>query len=463
MSEQIDLLIQNGLLVTVDRERRIITDGAVAVRGNRILDVGKTEDLKERYEGRKVIDASERVVLPGLIDSHFHVSNEGPKGYIADDVPAWDWMTDVVPRINASMTPEDEYLLSLAILIECVKTGTTTAFEAGTTKHPAQLVRAMEEIGIRGVVGKFTWDQVEEPAILRSSTKEALENAEKVIKAHHGKGNGRINAWVSLLGCGTMSDELLVGAKDLADRLGVGLNFHQSTVTREVEEFVALNGKRPIEYFADLGVLDRNVHLIHMVDVSDREVDLLAEHDVKIVNCTATGLSLGYGLTPMGKFPEMIDKGVCVALGCDGANCSNYFDMVRVMYLAAGLYTDARTERSLIPGEKAIEMGTIDGARAMLLENEIGSLEAGKKADIILFDRRRPEWIPMLNVVNNLIFSADGKSVDTVIIDGEIVVEGGKLMTLDEFAVYDAMEKVDWARIIEDRTGIPLKTRWPVI
>ena len=192
-------------------------------------------------------------------------------------------------------------------------------------------------------------------------------------------------------------------------------------------------------------------------------MDLLAEHDVKIANCTATGLSLGYGLTPLGKFPEMIDKGVCVALGCDGANCSNYFDMVRVMYLAAGLYTDARTERSLIPGEKAIEMGTIDGARAMLMEDEIGSLEAGKKADIILFDRRRPEWVPMLNVVNNLVYSADGKSVDTVIIDGEIVVEGGKLMTLDEFAVYDAMEKVDWARIIEDRTGIPLKTRWPVI
>ena len=200
-----------------------------------------------------------------------------------------------------------------------------------------------------------------------------------------------------------------------------------------------------------------------MVDVSDKEVDLLAQHNVKIVNCTATGLSLGYGLTSLGKFPEMIEKGICVALGCDGANCSNYFDMVRVMYLAAGIYTDARMQRSVIPGEKAIEMGTIDGAKAMLMEDQIGSLEIGKKADIILFDRRRPEWVPMLNVVNNLIYSADGKSVDTVIIDGEVVVEGGKLMTLDEFAVYDEMEAVNWEDIIQSRTGIPLKTRWPVI
>ena len=256
MKERVNILIQGGLLVTVDKTRRIIKDGSIAVRGDRIVDIGKTDDLSKKYESEKIIDASQRVVLPGLIDSHFHVSNEGPRGYIADDVHAWDWMTDIVPRINSSMSPKDEYLLSLAVLIECVKTGTTTAFEAGTTKYPDQLARAMEEIGIRGVIGKFTWDLVEEPAILHSSTREALENAEQVIEAHHGRANGRVNAWVSLLGCGTMSDELLVGAKDLADRYGVGLNFHQSTVTREVEEFVAQNGKRPIEYFDDLGILD---------------------------------------------------------------------------------------------------------------------------------------------------------------------------------------------------------------
>ncbi|MFQ5915193.1 MAG: amidohydrolase family protein [Nitrospinota bacterium] len=463
MAEQVDIFIAHGLIVTVDRERRIIKDGAIAVRGDRILEVGKTEDLRKKYEGKKVIDATHRVVLPGLIDSHFHVSNEGPKGYIPDDIPPWPWIFDWVVPINSAMTPEDEYLLSVAILTECVKTGTTTAFEAGTTKYPDQLAKAMEQIGIRGVVGKFAWDRFEEPAIMRSSTKEALDNAERVVEAHHGKANGRVNAWVSILGCGTQSDELLVGAKDLADRLGVGLNMHQSTGPEEVEEFVQEKGKRPIEHFAELGVLDKNVHLIHMVDVTDKEVDLVAKHDVKIVNCTATGLNLGYGLTPLGKFPEMIEKGVCVALGADGANCSNYFDMVRIMYLAAGIYKDARRDTSLIPGEKAIEMATVDGARAMLMEDEIGSLEKGKKADIILFDRRRPEWVPMLNVVSNLVYSADGKSVDTVIIDGNIVVEAGKLMTMDEFAIFDEMEKVDWEKKIKEKTGLPLKSRWPIL
>ncbi|MBI2881366.1 MAG: amidohydrolase [Candidatus Tectomicrobia bacterium] len=459
-----DILIKNGLVVTIDAQRRIIRDGAVAIEGNTIRAVGKTAEVEASCgKAGRVIDATNRVVCPGFVDAHLHVSNEGPKGYIPKDIAAYPWVMDWVVPINSIMTEEDEYVLSKVVLTEALRTGTTTFFEAGTTKYPAAVAKAVEEIGIRGVVGKFTWDVPREPAVMRQTTKEALRSVEEVVKTYHGKLGGRLSAWVSILGSETQSDELLKGAKALADEMGVGVNMHQSTTEGEVEEFVRNKGKRPIEHFEDLGVLGPNLRLIHMVDVSNREIELLAKYDVKIVNCVTTGLNLGYGVTAIGRFPEMLAKGVCVALGCDGPNCSNTMDMGRAIFLAAGLYKDCRRDTSLVSPEKAWEMGTLDAARSMLMEDQIGSLEVGKKADVILFDRTRPEWYPMLNVVSNMVFGADGKSVETVIVDGKVVVENGKLLAYDEGALFEEMEAIDWEKKIGGALGLRPASTWPVV
>ncbi|MFQ5913563.1 MAG: amidohydrolase family protein [Nitrospinota bacterium] len=459
-----DILIKNGLVVTIDSERRIIQDGAVAILGNTIQAVGKSQEVEAEFgNAGRVIDATRKVVCPGFVDAHLHVSNEGPKGYIPKDIPAFPWVMDWVVPINSIMEEEDEYLLSKVVLTEALRTGTTTFFEAGTTKYPAAVAKAVEEIGIRGVVGKFMWDVPDEPAIMRHTTDEALKVLEDVVNTYHGKAGGRLNVWVSILGSETQSDELLKGAKTLADRLGVGVNMHQSTTEGEVEDFVRNKGKRPIEHFEDLGVLGPNLRLIHMVDVSNREIELLAKYDVKIINCVTTGLNLGYGVTAIGRFPEMIDKGICVALGCDGANCSNTMDMGRAIFLAAGLYKDARRDTSLVSPEKAWEMGTIDAARSMLMEDQIGSLEVGKKADVIIFDRTRPEWYPMLNVVSNMVFGADGKSVETVIVDGQVVVNDGKLLTYEEEALFEEIEAVDWEAKIGAKLGLRPASAWPLV
>jgi len=402
-------------------------------------------------------------VLPGFVDAHLHVSNEGPKGYIPKDIPAGPWVMDWVVPINSIMTAEDEYLLSKLVLAEALKTGTTTFFEAGTTKFPESVARAVEEIGIRGVVGKFVMDVPKGPKNMSFPTPECLRILEDVVRRFHMQAGGRLRAWVSILGCETQSDELLVGAKALADRLGVGVNMHQSTTEDEVKEFIAHKGRRPIEHFEELGVLGPNVRFIHMVDLSNREIELLKKHDCKIVNCVTTGLNLGYGVTAIGRFPEMIAKGITVALGCDGPNCSNHMDMVRAMFLAAGLYKDARRDVSLISPEKALEMATIDAARSMLVETEIGSIEVGKKADLVLFDRDRPEWVPMINPVSNLVFSASGQSVATVMVDGKIVVDGGRLKTLNEAKVYADVERVPWERKIGGKLGLRPQVAWPIL
>jgi cytosine/adenosine deaminase-related metal-dependent hydrolase len=198
-----------------------------------------------------------------------------------------------------------------------------------------------------------------------------------------------------------------------------------------------------------------------MVHVDDNELRLVKEHDVNVVHCPTTALKVAYGVTQIGKFPEMLDAGINVCLGCDGSNAANYMDMLRTTYLAAGLFKDARRNPKMIPAETAFEMATLNGAKALLMQDDIGSLEAGKKADIVLFDRNRPEWVPLHNVANSLVYSADGKSVHTVLVDGRIVVEAGRMTLIDEEEVYRKAQQVGEAIIA--RTGLPRKMKWPVV
>lgn len=456
-----NILIKNGLIVTLDSQRRIITDGAIAVSGNKITEVGKSKELAKKYQAEKVIDASNKLVLPGFINCHVHVTQQISKGFVPDHVPAVPWVFDWQIRIYPHMTPDDQYISSLLAFIEMIKTGTTCFCEACTAYDPGVVARAMEEIGIRGVIGKWTWDIPLEPKEVRATTPQAVEGLERVIKEYDGRAGGRIRAWALLIGIGTATDELLKRAKELADKHGVGLVMHQSVTPDEAEEYTKKVGKRPIEHFQDLGILGENVSLVHMLDVSDKEVAILARDRVNIVHCPTSALRLAYGATKIGKFPEMIKAGVNLCLGCDGANCSNHLDMGRAVYLAAGIFKDGRMDINLVPAETALEMGTINGARALLLHNEIGSLEAGKKADLILFDRNRPEWVPMLNVVRSLVYSADGKSVDTVIIDGQTVMEEGKLTKVDEEAVYKEAQRR--AQEIIARTKLSAPSRWPLV
>lgn len=460
--ESVDILIEGGLILTVDPDRTILTDGAIAIRGDRIVAVGKTADVARRFRGSKVINARERVVAPGFVDAHLHLT-EGARGFVPDNIPPLSWIYEWICPLFACLEPEEEYLLSKLVLTEALKTGTTTFAEGGTLKYPEVAIQAVEETGIRASLGRWTWDLPPEPAIFRQTTDQALQRYEALFNEWHGAVDGRVNVWVHLIGVGSQSDALLVGAKELADRFAVGISQHQSNVTEEVDEFMAAHGgRRPLEHFADLGVLDRNVRLVHMIALSETEVKLLKEFQVKPVHSVLCALNLGYGATAVGSYPEMIEAGIPVSLGCDGANCSNCFDMVRAMYAVAGIYKDSRRDVNLVSGEQAIEMATLNGAASLLMEDAIGSIEVGKKADLTLFDCHRPEWLPMINVVNNLVYSADGRSVDTVLVDGRVVVEAGRITSFDEDELYREIGAIDWAQRFTDRTGLPLKMRWPV-
>jgi cytosine/adenosine deaminase-related metal-dependent hydrolase len=217
----------------------------------------------------------------------------------------------------------------------------------------------------------------------------------------------------------------------------------------------------PLARLDALGVLDARTKLAHMVYVDDAGLALLARRGVKIAHCPTAGLKHTKGLAAHGRFPEMVDAGVCVSLGGDSGNGSNHFDMLRLMYLAATLYKDARNDVGVLPAERVLEMGTLRGAEALLLDGQVGSIEPGKRADLVLYDLDTPEWRPLLNPVNNLVYAASGASVRTVLIDGRVVLDEGRLTTLDERTLYERVERLSRGHV--RRAGVPIESVWPVV
>jgi cytosine/adenosine deaminase-related metal-dependent hydrolase len=247
------------------------------------------------------------------------------------------------------------------------------------------------------------------------------------------------------------------GAQALADRHGVGwgMMHFASHPSRRTSDRV------PLAELDALGVLTPATKLAHMVYVDDRDIALLARRDVKVSHCPTAGLKHIKGLAAHGRFVEMLDAGVCVSLGGDSGNGSNHFDMLRLMYLAATIYKDARLDVSVMPPERVLEMATLRGAEALRLEAAVGSIEPGKRADLVLYDLDVPEWRPLLNPVNNLVYSATGASVRTVLIDGRMVLDDGRLTTLDEPALYERAEILARQQIA--RAGLAIESKWPEV
>jgi len=458
--DRVDTLIEHTMVVTMNPAREVIVDGAVAVRGPDIVAVGKTDDLAARYEAAERLDGRRFVVTPGLVNTHIHITGEPlTRGYVPDDTPFEENVFAWLCPLYAAYTEDEERLSAQLAAAEMLKSGTTAFLEAGTVRFVDAVVDGLVEIGIRGRIGAWVWDLPPEPEVYRQTTDQAIARLDRTLADHRHVAGGRIQAWSMVVGHTTCTDELWKAAREAADRYHTGLNFHMSPAAMDPEGFLAQFGRRPIEHLAELGVLGPDCVLVHCVHVDDNEIALLARHRCSVAHCPTTALKVAYGVTQIGKMPEMVAAGINLSIGIDGNNASNYSDMMRATYLVAGLFKDARRDPTIFPAEQAYEMATLGGARAILSEHEIGSLEPGKKADLVLHDRDRPEWTPLLNVANQLVWSADGRGVHTVYVDGRKVVDDYRLTTLDEHDLYRRAQTAGEA--IVARSGLPDKARWP--
>ncbi|MGH7357587.1 MAG: amidohydrolase family protein [Candidatus Rokuibacteriota bacterium] len=454
------LLIEHATVITLDPERRILADGSVLVDGRDVLQVGPARTVRPPRPPDRVIDGRRRAVLPGFVDTHVHLSEHLNRGLLLDDIPVDRYLPDWLIPLYSAITPEEEQVSALLACVEMIRTGTTTFCEAGTLFDVGAVADAVERVGMRAVLGRWSWDLgpgAAGPGRMRQTTAEALRENAVMLEAVHGRAGGRIHAWPLLLGFGTCSPALMQGARALAERHGVGwgMMHFASHPSRRTSDRV------PLAELDALGVLTPGTKLAHMVYVDQADIALLARRGVKVSHCPTAGLKHTKGLAAHGRFVEMLDAGVCVTLGGDSGNGSNHFDMLRLMYLAATLYKDARLDVAVMPPERALEMATRLGAQALLLGDAVGSIEPGKRADLVLYDLDTPEWRPLLNPVNNLVYAATGASVRTVLIDGRLVLDEGRLTTVDERDLYEHAESLARRQIA--RAGLAIESKWPMV
>ncbi|MEK7714476.1 MAG: amidohydrolase family protein, partial [candidate division NC10 bacterium] len=300
------------------------------------------------------------------------------------------------------------------------------------------------------------------PPAFIETTDQALARAEDVVQKLHETHDGRVQAWFQFRGLNNSTDRLIVELKRLADRYGVGVQTHACFARDTMEASKARHGVTEIARLARLGALGPNLLLIHVGWATDEELELLRRHDVKCVAAPSSSLHNAYGNIAHGHMPELLEAGVAGGLGSDHAS-SGGVDLCQEMFLIAGGYKEVRTDPAVLPPERVLEMATVNGARCAQRAGEIGALEVGRRADLVLFDTARPEWQPLYNPVANLVYSATGRSVDTVIVDGRVLVEGGRALTLDEDAIIEEARRR--APGILARTGLAdlVAPKWPVV
>lgn len=456
----VDLVVAHATIVTMDETRRTLLDGAAAVAGDRFVAVGKTADILGRYAARQTIDGSRFVMTPGLVNAHIHVTGEAlTRGCAPDDLRFEDLIFNWLMPAHLAYSEEDECLAAQFSALEMLRNGTTCFLDAGTNLFIDAVASGMATMGIRGRIGRWSWDAVNAP--LAEPADRILRRIEDEVRRYPAVPGKRIAAWPILTGRHAISDALWQGAKQIADTYGLGLSFHMSPVASDPEWFLAHRGCRPVEHLAKLGVLGSNVALTHGVHFDAHEVALLADAGASVVHCPMTALRGAYGATSVGLFPEMAQQGVNLALGTDGSNDSNTHDLHRACFLVAGLFKDSRRDPTLFPAEQAFAMATLNGAKALLLADEIGAIAPGRKADFVLHDTDRPEWRPLFNVANQLVWSADGRSVHSVWVDGVRLIDNYRATMIDEERLLARVQESGEA--IFARTGLPRLSRWPVV
>ena len=445
-------------ILTVDRQRRIIQDGAILIEGGRISRVGKSAELADARADR-VIDGRYLVITPGFFNGHMHISYAHPVRGIFPDEQASPLLH--VFNLQAAMTEEEEYHATLLGLVELVRNGTVCFLDPGSTKFPDACLQAYEDAGIRVVLGEAVTDQDAPWKLPRYPAPEAVARTASFIEKWNGRLDGRIRAWAMPFSYETCSAGLLQSLKRVVDEHRTGLTLHHNSGTKARQDTVARYGYSPTAYLESIGVMGPNVLLAHCLGLDEAEIDAVARTGTAVAMCPVTAAKGGRGVPEHGRMPELLARGVKIALGCDSPNNSNHLDMVRTMNMAAIQYKDARQDTRLVPAEAALEMATLHGAQAMGWGDELGSIEAGKKADLVCFDTLRPEWQALWNPVNNLVYNADGRSVHTVVIDGRVVVDAYRQSFVDEPRLFARVQEI--GERLQARTGVSFpRSRWPM-
>lgn len=418
----IDLLVRGGTIVTMDGKRRVIQDGAVAVNKGRIIAVGSRAEIEPKYVARETVEAGGKLIIPGLINGHTHVPMTLFRG-LADDLDLQEWLTKYIFPAEAKNVTEDFVRQGTRLgLAEMIRGGTTTYcdmyyFEDAIADETARA-------GVRGVLGETVIDF---PVADNKTNAEAMAYVEKFVKKW--KGHALITPAIAPHAPYTVSEEHLKAVRAFSNRTGAPIVIHLSETRREVEDSVKAKSARPVDYLASIGFLNDKVIAAHVVFPSEGEMALLKRLGVGIVHNPQSNMKLASGVAPV---PQMLDADMSVGLGTDGAASNNDLSMWEEMDTAAKLHKVFSGDPKVLSAEQAFEMATIRGARALHMEHEIGSIEVGKRADLVIVDQDALNQTPFYNIYSDLVYATKAADVRTVIIEGRVIMRDRRLQTLDE-------------------------------
>jgi 5-methylthioadenosine/S-adenosylhomocysteine deaminase len=408
------LLIRSGTIVTMN-DRFDVVEGDLSVRDGRIAAIAP--HVAESHD--TVIDARGGYVLPGFVQTHVHLCQTLFRGY-ADDLPLMDWLRTRVWPMEAAHTPETLRAAARLATTELLASGTTAVLTMETVHDTDVVFEEVAASGLRATIGKCMMDlDAEVPARLREATRASIDESIAIRRRWDGAANGRLHAAFAPRFAVSCTRELLEAVADLSTAQQALVHTHASESREEIAIVRRLSGARSnIEYLASVRLATPQLCAAHCVWADDEDQRLLADHDVKVMHCPGSNLKLGSGIAPV---PEMRARGITVSLGADGAACNNRLDMFDEMRLAAVLQA-MRKEPGVLPARDVLWMATRAGARTLGLEREIGSLELGKKADVIVVDRDRPHLAPGTDPYSTVVYAARGSDVRCTVVDGDVLV-----------------------------------------
>ena len=416
------ILIKNALILNPNNFEE--KKQSLLIKNDLIAEI--SEEIDESNVD-KIIDANGKILLPGFINTHTHLSMTLFRG-LADDLSLDSWLNDHIWPMEANLNGDYCYIGALLGAIELIKSGTTTFSDMYF--YMEDVARAVDEAGIRAVLsyGMIDFGDAEKR---EAEIKENLT----LFKNCNGMADGRIKVFFGPHSPYTASEELLVKVRQLADEYNMGIHIHVSETQKEINDSTAEKGLRPFEYLDKIGFLGPDVVAAHSVWLSDDEIEIIKKNDVKISHNPCSNMKLASGVAPVSK---LIENDICVSIGTDGASSNNNLDLIEELKTASLLQKVSTLDPNVLNSHDAIAMGTIKGAEALGLDDEIGSIEVGKKADIILIDTNCANMVPdSSTLTSNVIYSANGSNVDTTICNGKILMENKKLTVLDEQEIYN--------------------------
>jgi 5-methylthioadenosine/S-adenosylhomocysteine deaminase len=402
-----------------------IKKGSVLIENDKIIEITD----KGQKDADEIINGEKKVLMPGLVNTHTHLSMSLLRG-LADDLPLDTWLNDHIWPVEANLNGEYCYAGALLACIEMIKSGTTTFNDMYFFMD--DVAKAVDEAGLRGTLCHGMIDLGDE-----EKRKAEFRETMRIIEKCHDTADGRINVAFGPHAPYTCSEELLKEVREKADKMGLKIHIHVSETEFEIQQVIEAHGTRPFEYLDEIGFLGDDVMAAHAVWLSDKEIEIIKGKGVSLSHNPASNMKLASGICRVSK---LVESGVNVTLGTDGAASNNNLDMIEEMKLAALLQKVNTGDSTVLPAEKVFEMATIDGANALGLQDEIGTIEVGKKADLVLLDMKTPHLTPFRHPVSHLVYAAKGSDVDTVICNGEILMKNKELKVLNEVEVIKLAE-----------------------